>query len=236
MVDREAEKQVVARRAVTYVQDGMRVGLGSGTTSAYAIRFLGERVRSDGLAVTGVATSPASRDLATLSGIPLATDLEGFTLDLAIDGADQLTRAGELIKGGGGALFHERIVGAAARRYIIIADSNKLVNRLGSVLLPVEVCQFGWRNALGRLEALGCKANVRRKDGSPIFITEEGNYIIDCEFPPDTFPEPAWLDHAIRAIPGVVDHGLFLGMADLVLIAHGDQVEEIAIVSAYNKG
>jgi ribose 5-phosphate isomerase A len=228
MVDREAEKQLVARRAVKYVQDGMRVGLGTGSTAVYAIRYLGDRVHEEGLKVTGVATSPASRELAMLSGIPLAEDLEGFTLDLTIDGADQATRAGEMIKGGNGALLHERIVGGAARRYIIICDSSKLVDRLGSAPLPVEVSRFGWRNALARLEAQGCRANVRRKDGSQFFITEEGNYIIDCQFPPDAFPQPDRLSQVIREIPGVADVGLFLNMVDLLLIARGDQVEEIA--------
>ena len=226
MVNRETEKQIVARRAVAYVEDGMRVGLGSGTTAAYAIRFLGQRVRSEGLKIIGVPTSTGSRELAASCCIPLADDLAGFALDLAIDGADQATRAGELIKGAGGALLHERVVAGAARRFIVIGDSSKLAAHLGYVPLPVEVCPFGWRNALARLEFHGCKASVRHNAGSP-FVTEEGNYLLDCQFPPEAFLRPAWLDQTIRTIPGVADHGLFLGMTDLLLIARGDEVEEI---------
>src|SRR5208283_623489 len=117
----------------------------------------------------------------------------------------------------------ERIVGGAARRYIIICDSSKLVDRLGSALLPVEVSRFGWRNALARLEAQGCRATVRHDDGSQPFITEEGNYLIDCAFAPDSFAQPARLSQVIREIPGVADVGLFLGMVDLLLIARGAQ-------------
>ena len=229
MTDREAEKQIAARRAVACVQDGMRVGLGSGTTSAYAIQFLGQRVQAEGLRVTGVPTSVASWDLAAASGIPLADNREEFALDLAIDGADEATRAGELIKGGGGALLHERIVAAAARRFIVIGDSTKLVDRVGTAPLPVEVCPFGWRNVLSRLQLYGGEAKVRRKAGGEFFVTEEGNHLIDCRFPPEWFRLPASLDQSIRAIPGVVDHGLFLGMANLILIARGTEVEEIAI-------
>jgi ribose 5-phosphate isomerase A len=227
--DREAEKQIAARRAVAYVKDGMHVGLGSGTTAAYAIQLLGKRILEEGLKVTGVATSAASRALALLSGIPLVENTEEFTLDLAIDGADQATRAGELLKGGGGALLHERIVAVAARSFIVIGDSTKLVQRLGTALLPIEVYTFGWRNVLARLRLLGCEATVRLKDGGPFFITEEGNYLIDCRFPPDSFPHPAALNQNIRNIPGVADHGLFLGMADLILIARGNEVDEITV-------
>jgi ribose 5-phosphate isomerase A len=218
------EKQLAARHAVRLVQDGMRIGLGSGSTAAFAIEYLGERVRNEGLKIVGVPTSPASRTLAEKFGVPLAEDNEGFELDLTIDGADEFTRAGDLIKGGGGALFHERIVAAAAKRFIVIADSSKVVEELGAFPLPVEVVRFGWRNVMKRLEALGCKATRREKQGQP-FNTEEGNYIIDCAFAP--LKSTSELDRSIHAIPGVVDHGLFLGMAHLILIGRGDAVEEI---------
>lgn len=227
--DREAEKQVVARRAVEFVKDDMRVGLGSGTTTAYFIRLLGKRILEEGLKVIGVATSKASRDLALLSGIPLAEDDEEFVLDITIDGADQATHFGELIKGGGGALLHERIVAAASRFFIVIGDSSKLVDCLGSAPLPVEVCKFGWRNVLKRLRLHGCDAAIRLNNGEQFFITEEGNYIIDCRFTPGSFPVPSSLSQDIRSIPGVADHGLFVGMADLILIARGNKVDEIAV-------
>ena len=229
MVDREAEKQLAARHAVGYIQNGMRVGLGSGTTAAYAIRFIGERIRAGELKISGVPTSPASRDLALSSGVPLADSRDGFSLDFTIDGADEATRSGELIKGGGGALLHERIVGSASSRYIVIGDSSKLVDRLGSALLPIEVCPFGWRNALIRIQSLACTPTVRIKEDGSFFVTEEGNYIIDCSFPPEAFLRSAQLSEVIRAVPGVVDHGLFLGMTNLIVIARGDHIEEIPI-------
>jgi ribose 5-phosphate isomerase A len=228
MADREAEKELAARHAVQYVKDGMRVGLGSGTTSAYAIRLLGDRVRSEGLRITGIATSAASGSLAESAGITIATDLEGFELDLAIDGADQATRAGDLIKGGGGALLHERIVNAAASKFVVILDSSKLVDDLGTFPLPVEVCRFGWRNALNRLKSLGCMPVLRERSGQA-FLTEEGNFIIDCKFEIKSTQFPLDLERRIRSIPGVADLGLFLGMADLIIIASGDDVEEITL-------
>lgn len=228
-IDQEIEKQTAARRAVEFVKDGMRVGLGSGTTTAYAIRFLGERILKEGLKVIGVPTSTPSRDLALLCGIPLADDNEEFALDITIDGADQATRSGELIKGGGGALLHERIVAGASRRFIVIVDSSKLVDCLGSVPLPVEVFKFGWRNILKRLRLYGCDAAIRLKSDGQFFVTDEGNYIVDCRFTTEAFPIPSFLSQGIRGIPGVADHGLFIGMADLILIARGDNVEEIVV-------
>ena len=226
MADRDLEKQLAARHAVRLVQSGMRVGLGSGSTAAYAIQHLGERIRSEGLKVVGVPTSVSSRKLAEAAGVPLAADIEGFEVDLAIDGADELTKAGDLIKGGGGALFHERIVASAAKRFVVIADSSKLVGELGRFPLPVEVCRFGWRNAQARLQSLRCNAVRREKDGD-VFLTEEGNFIVDCSFP--SMGSLHQLGRAIREIPGVVDHGLFLGTAHLLVIGRGNLVEEIPV-------
>ncbi len=231
MTDREAEKRVAARHAVRFVQDGMRVGLGSGSTAAYAIRYLGERICKEGLRVVGVPTSAASRALANEVNVPIAGDLEGFELDVAIDGADEATRVGDLMKGGGGAMFHERIVASAARRFIVICDSSKLVENLGQFPLPVEVCSFGWRNVANRLRTLGCEPKLRAKDGQP-FLTAEGNFIIDCQFTPASLQGLRDLDQHIATIPGVVDHGLFLGMADVLVIARGEVVEEICTRTA----
>lgn len=226
--DRESEKQLAARHAVRLVQDGMRVGLGSGTTAAYAIRFLGERIRDEGLRVVGIPTSAASRDLAESVGVPLATELDGFQLDIAIDGADQATRAGHLIKGGGGALLHERIVDAAASRFVVIGDSSKVVKALGGFPLPVEVFRFGWRNTVGPLTALGGTPTLRQRDGQP-FVTEEGNLVIDCVFSSTALESAHRLSRDIRFIPGVADHGLFLDLAHTIIIARGDVVEEIVL-------
>jgi len=229
-MNQDAEKQAVARRAVQFVQDGMRVGLGSGSTSAHAVRFLGERIRNEGLKIIGVPTSPACEEVARMAGVPLAADRDSFALDLAIDGADEATRDGALIKGGGGALLHERIVAAAAKRFVVICDSSKLVEQLGSAILPVEVFRFGWRNAAARIEAEGGQAAIRVQSDGSLFVSEEGNYILDCVFPPETMQRTSWLNQFLRTVPGVADHGLFLGMADLMLVAHGERVEEIPLV------
>lgn len=229
MVDRQAEMRAAAKAAVGYVLSGMRVGLGSGATAGHAIRLLGERVRIEGLKITGVPTSTASRDLAIAEGIPLSDDTAGFELDLAIDGADQLTRGGEMIKGGGGALLRERIVAAAAKQFFVIADSTKLVEQLGTFPLPVEVVPFGWKNVFRRLQNLGCEPTLRlQKNGEPI-QTDEGNLILDCRFANDVMPPLAQLDRDLRAIAGVAEHGLFLGMARRLFIARGEKVEEIVL-------
>ncbi|MFO1019203.1 MAG: ribose-5-phosphate isomerase RpiA [Planctomycetales bacterium] len=226
MAGLESEKELAARGAVALVQAGMRVGLGSGSTSAYAVKFLGERIAKEGLKIVGVPTSTETRTLATQVGIPLQETLEGFELDVAIDGADQATRGGVLIKGGGGAMLRERIVAAAAKQFVVIADSSKLVEMLGGFPLPVEVVCFGWRNAMQRLAALGCDARLRLKNGEP-FRTDEGNFVIDCPFSTEILSQPEKLDQEIRGIAGVVEHGLFRGMAERLIVARGNTVEVI---------
>lgn len=226
MAGLEEEKELAARAAVALIEDGMRVGLGSGSTSAYAVRLLGERIAQERLKIVGVPTSAETRKLALEVGIPLEDDLDGFELDLAIDGADQATREGHLIKGGGGAMLRERIVAAAAECFIVIADSSKLVTRLEGFPLPVEVVCFGWRNTMARLAALGCDARLRVKNGE-VFRTDEGNFVVDCPFSAEALREAEELDVEIRSIPGVVEHGLFLGMAERMFVARGGGVEEI---------
>ncbi len=229
MVDYESEKKAAAHRAVEYVQDGMKVGLGSGTTTAYAIRFLGERIAKEALQIVGVPTSKASLRLALDVGIPLTNELEEFRLDLAIDGADQVDYAGRLIKGGGGALLHERIVDGATEKFLIIGDSSKLVDPIGSkpIAIPVEVFSLGWKNTMRRLEGLGSKAKLRYVNNSKPFISDEGNYIIDCWF--DFLDDPFKLADLIRSTIGVADHGIFIGMAHSVIIAKGIQLEEFTV-------
>jgi ribose 5-phosphate isomerase A len=197
----------------------MLLGLGSGTTSRMFIEELGERVKQ-GLRVRGIATSTASQQLAESLSIPITNFDESPVLDLAVDGADEVGPGLALIKGGGGALLREKIVASAARKFIVIADSSKLVDQLGRFPLPVEVIKMALPVVTRKLEAFGVNPKLRyRPDGSK-FITDEGNYIVDCSC--GEIINPAKTAADIRGIAGVVEHGLFLGMASLALIA-GDQ-------------
>jgi ribose 5-phosphate isomerase A len=212
-------KRMAARRALEFVEDGMLLGLGSGTTSRIFIQELGERVKQ-GLRVRGIATSTASEQLAESLSIPITNFDESPVLDLAVDGADEVGPGLALIKGGGGALLREKIVASAARKFIVIADSSKLVDQLGRFPLPVEVIKMALPVVTRKLEAFGVNPKLRyRPDGSK-FITDEGNYIVDCSC--GEIVNPAKTAADIRGIAGVVEHGLFLGMASLALIA-GDQ-------------
>jgi len=223
----DAEKRVAAARAVEYVESGMYVGLGSGSTSAQVVRLLGERIAKEGLKIVGVPTSTATRRLALEVGVPLAEDTAEFELDIAIDGADQVTRAGWMIKGGGGALLRERIVAAAAKRFLVVADSSKMVERLGGFPLPVEVIQLGWKNVQRRLVEFGDHAKLRKLGAGEPFVTDEGNYILDCEGPSEFLADAPGLCSTLDSMAGVVDHGLFLDLADVLIIARGERVEEI---------
>jgi ribose 5-phosphate isomerase A len=217
-------KRVAARRALDFVQDGMSLGLGSGTTSAMFIQELGERVKQ-GLRVRGIATSDASQHLAESLSIPITTFDQCPELDLAIDGADEVGPGLALIKGGGGALLREKIVESAARRFIVIADSSKLVATLGHFPLPVEVIQMALPIVARRLEALGLNPKLRHHPDGSVYITDEGNYILDCAC--GSIPDPAGTAAELRGIVGIVEHGLFVNMASLALIAGEDGVREI---------
>lgn len=211
-------KQLAAEKAVEYVEDGMKVGLGTGSTAYYAIRKLGERVK-EGLQITAVATSKASEEQARELGIPLVGfgDIEG--LDLTIDGADELDGELQLIKGGGGALLREKIVARNSTRMIVIADESKSVGTLGKFPLPVEIVPFAWEWTVAELNKLGCKVELRRS-GDELYKTDNGNYIADCRFEAiASAPETA---QALQDITGVVEHGLFIGIADLAIIAKQD--------------
>jgi ribose 5-phosphate isomerase A len=217
-------KRMAARRALEYVEDGMLLGLGSGTTSTKFIEELGERVKQ-GLRVRGIATSVRSQQLAESLSIPMITFEDSAVLDLAVDGADEVGPGLALIKGGGGALLREKIVASAAKKFIVIADSSKLVPHLGRFPLPVEVIKMALPIVKRRLEALGVNPKLRhRPDGSP-FITDEGNYILDCAC--GEIVDPAKTAAEIRGIAGVVEHGLFLGMASMALIAGDKGVAKI---------
>ena len=219
MTDLDTYKQQAAEHALQYVQSGMALGLGTGTTSRHMLRGLAERLRDGRLRdIVGVPTSQATAALAQELGIPIATLEQRPHLDLALDGADEIDPTLDLIKGLGGALLHEKIVEASTQRLIIMADETKLVERLGThAPVPVEVISFGLPLCARRLAELGCVPTLRRvADGSP-FRTDEGNIILDCRFNP--ILDPAALNAAINAIPGVVEHGLFIGMASVVLVA-----------------
>ncbi|WP_342550167.1 ribose-5-phosphate isomerase RpiA [Paenibacillus sp. FSL P2-0089] len=216
-------KQLAAEKAVEYVKDGMRVGLGTGSTAYWAIRKLGERV-SEGLQITAVATSQASEDQARELGIPLVAFSDVDSLDLTIDGADELDGALQLIKGGGGALLREKIVAMGSARMIVVADESKAVTTLGKFPLPVEIVPFAWEWTVAALAKLGCKTELRRS-GEDLYKTDNGNYIADCRF--EAIESAAELALALQRIPGVVEHGLFIGIADLAIIGNKDGTIEI---------
>lgn len=210
-------------RALSHVRDGALVGLGSGRTASAFVRALGARV-GQGLRARGVPTSEATARLAREVGVPLAGLDEGI-LDLTVDGADEVDPRLDLIKGYGGALVRERIVAAASRRLIIVAGREKLVPMLGSRgRLPVEVIPFACPLAMRELAGLGCRPALRTVDGRP-FVSDNGNWIIDCGVRP--IEAPADFARDLRAIAGVVETGLFLGMADLVLVAEAGAIREM---------
>ncbi len=225
-----------AQRAVEFIHDGMNVGLGTGTTATLFIQELGKRVQNEGLRIRAIATSDASRDLAQTLGIPITNFDETPELDINVDGADEVAPGLALIKGGGGAHLREKIVASAAKQFIVVADSTKVVPQLGRFPLPVEVIQLALPLVQRRLEALGLHPKLRpARPGQgdlvePLapakpWITDEGNVILDCFC--GAIPDPAKTAAEIRAIVGVVEHGLFLNMATLALVAGENGVEEL---------
>lgn len=219
----ESFKKSAAEAAVTLVREGMVVGLGTGSTAAYAVDGVGRLVKN-GLHLVGIPTSEQTAAQARGHGIPLATLGEIGDVDLTIDGADEIERGSlNLIKGRGGALLREKIVATASRRLVIIADETKLVDRLGTrYAVPVEVTPFGWQTTARKLEKLGAKVSLRSAADNQIFITDGGNYILDCAFGP--IAAPAFLEQELNNIVGVVEHGLFLGIATEVIIGGCDGV------------
>ncbi len=210
-------KRAAAEASLKHVKDGMVLGLGTGSTARYVLEGLARRMADEELRVSGVPTSLATAEAAKVLRIPLTSLEEHPVLDLAIDGADEVDPRLDLIKGLGGALFREKIVAAAAKRFIVVVDESKLVPRLGTKSpVPVEVHQFGWRATQAQVEALGARVELRRRDGD-VFHTDNDNHILDARFGP--IRSPARLAASLDAIPGVVGHGLFLWMADLVLAA-----------------
>jgi len=229
-------KFVAAKRAVDFVEDGMRVGLGTGSTAAWMVRCLGELVRENGLKIKGVPTSTRTAELARDLGIEVITLDEAKWLDLTIDGADEFDADLNLIKGGGGALLQEKIVATASDQMIVIADVAKEVAQLGAFPLPVEVIPFGWQTSkalieetLINLDVLGRDATLRMNGEAP-FVTDEGNYIVDLHL--SRIGNPRQLALVVNQIPGVVENGLFIDICDIVVIGHGDGKVEVRDINA----
>lgn len=221
MVGPDALKRLAAARALDLVQPGMRLGLGTGSTARHFVDLLGARVR-DGLDVVGVPTSEATRAQAFGLGIPLRTLDDLPELDLTIDGADEVDAQLCLIKGGGGAHLREKIVASASRRMVVIADESKLVERLGRFPLPIEVVPFGLavvrRAIAAALAATGCAGPLVLRTGTDgPFVTDGGNWILDAQL--GSIADAAALAGALDGIPGVVEHGLFIGLADAAILA-----------------
>jgi ribose 5-phosphate isomerase A len=220
----DQEKEAAARASLRFVQEGQIVGLGTGSTAAYFIKLLGERVKN-GLKIRGIPTSERSREMALSLGIPLTTLDECQEIAVTVDGADEVDPQLRLIKGGGGALLREKIVASATRQLVIVADASKQVARLGRFPLPVEVIKFAQALVAKKIAALGAEVHVRQSaDGKP-FLTDENNYILDCHF--GQIADADTLARQLSDMPGVVEHGLFIGMASIVLFARGNEIVEL---------
>lgn len=212
-------KQIAGERAIEYVKDGMVVGLGTGSTTYFAIKRLG-MMAAEGLSIIGIPTSAQTENIAKESGIQLSNLEEYPEIDVTIDGADEVDPNLDLIKGMGGALFREKIVASASEMEVIVVDPSKMVDILGTKSpLPVEAAKYGWKNCLEKLKGLGCDAKPRIKNAS-LFITDNGNYIIDCSF--EKIDDPKELESEINNIPGVIENGLFLGLTDIVIMGTED--------------
>ena len=215
-------KRRAAERAIEFVTDGQTVGLGTGSTTRFAIEGLARRV-AEGLKIIGVPTSLETERMARGLGITIVQLNDVEQIDITIDGADEVDTRFNMIKGGGGALTREKLVAIASARRVMIVDDSKLVAQLGVTRgVPVEVLPFARRLTEGRLAKLGCQPVLRQKEGAP-FETDNGNYILDCNF--GAIEDPETLEPLIRLVPGVVENGLFINIADVLVIAYGDRVE-----------
>ncbi|MGB9203468.1 MAG: ribose-5-phosphate isomerase RpiA [Terriglobales bacterium] len=216
------EKEAAGRAAAELVRDGDIVGLGTGSTAYFAVVALGERVKA-GLKIIGIPTSIQTADLARTLGIPLTTLDEHPEIDITIDGADEVDPKLNLIKGGGGALLREKVVASVTKKMVVVADSGKIVAALGRFPLPVEIISFARTVVEKKIVALGAVPKLRTKsDGCP-YVTDNGNQILDCSF--GKIVDPPALARELNGMPGVVEHGLFIGLAKLALVGRGDRVE-----------
>jgi ribose 5-phosphate isomerase A len=224
MANSQDEKEAAGRAAAKLVHDGDVVGLGTGSTAYFAVVALGERVKA-GLKIIGIPTSVQTADLARAVGIPLTTLDEHPEIDITIDGADEVDPKLNLIKGGGGALLREKVVASVTKKMVVVADSGKVVSVLGKFPLPVEIISFARTVVEKKIVLLGASPKLRTNpDGSP-FLTDNGNQILDCSF--GRIADPPGLALALSNTPGIVEHGLFIGMAKLALVGRGDCVEEM---------
>jgi ribose 5-phosphate isomerase A len=223
--EQDGPKRAAAARAVMEIEDGMVLGLGSGSTAAFAVEALAARI-AKGLRVAGIPTSEQTATLARRLGVPLTSFAEHSRIDITIDGADQVERGTlNLVKGRGGALLREKIVASASDRMIVVIDETKLADRLGGKTpLPVEIVAFGWQTVLDRLAAIGCAPRLRLAGDSP-FTTDGGNYIADCAVA--EMPDPAALEARLSAIVGVVENGLFIDLASEIVVGRPSGVEVI---------
>src|ERR1700684_1399591 len=220
----DQEKEAAARASLRFVKDGQVVGLGTGSTAAYFIQLLGEQVKS-GLRIRGIPSSDRSREQAVGLGIPLTTLDECPQIGVTVDGADEVDPQLRLIKGGGGALLREKIVASATKQLVIVADASKRVPVLGKFPLPVEVIKFAQAVVVKKIEALGADVTVRNgADGKP-YVTDENNHILDCRF--GQIPDADGLARQLSDMPGVVEYGLFIGMASVALFASGSEIVEL---------
>ncbi|HUO25129.1 MAG TPA: ribose-5-phosphate isomerase RpiA [Candidatus Aquilonibacter sp.] len=220
----DREKEAAARASLQFIKDGQVVGLGTGTTAAHFVHLLGEQVQK-GLKIRGIPTSERSRQQAANLGIPLTTFEECQSIDVTVDGADEVDPQLRLIKGGGGALLREKIVASATKQMVVVADASKRVAVLGKFPLPVEVIKFARPLVEKRIAALGADVDLRRNsDGQP-YLTDENNYILDCRF--GRIENVDALARQLSDMPGVVEHGLFIGMANIVLVAVEGRIVEL---------
>jgi ribose 5-phosphate isomerase A len=230
-MDAENQKRAAAARAVEFVRSGMRLGLGTGSTARHFVDLVGERVLA-GLDIVAVPTSQATRDQAERCGIPLTTLDETPELDLTVDGADEIAPDLALIKGGGGALLREKIVAAASARMIVIADASKYVTSLGRFPLPVEVAPFGVaatqravEKAIAAVQRMAGRLTLRQGRDGHAFVTDGGHWIIDAAL--DRIDDPRAMAHALADVPGVMEHGLFIDLAEMAIIAGPDGVRTV---------
>jgi ribose 5-phosphate isomerase A len=224
MSDATQAKRRAGERAVELVREGMTLGLGTGSTAYWAVARLGERVR-EGLRVRCVPTSRRTEEQARALGIPLTTFAEVRELDLTIDGADEIGPGLALVKGGGGALVREKLVAAASRRMVVVADASKRVPVLGRFPLPVEVVPFAWEVTARRVAEVTRSEPAPRREEGRLYLTDNGNYVLDC--PCGEIRDPAALERALKLLPGVVESGLFVNLADLAYVATAEGVETI---------
>ena len=222
MRDLDKPKQRAAERALEFVRAGQVIGLGTGSTAKFAIEGLGRLVRA-GLSIKGVPTSIATERMATELAIPLVDLNEAGVIDVTLDGADEVDADFNMIKGGGGALTREKLVALASLKRVILVDETKLVAKLGqSRMLPVEVLPFAWTLSARLLKGLGSVSKLREQGLKP-FITDNGNFILDCEFGP--IEDAVTLEKRIKLLPGVIECGLFIGIADTLVIGYDDRIE-----------